>query len=97
MRKNKKNNSRNIELSVKLAKMGDALVNEGISSKNISIAQSGNVMLLISSIIIDEEQMEKFCELCSMYVAKTHWRASLIDNMFDNPFREKLDDNHPIA
>lgn len=64
------NNRRRSELSDKLRQMGKALIDEGTNDKDFAVAQSGNIMLLISATIMDDEDMFIFSELCSMFSAK---------------------------
>lgn len=67
---NKKNKLRKIDISSKLMSLGNALVKEGSETDDYAIAQGGNVLMLLSSIMLDDEDMYSFCNLCSMYSAK---------------------------
>lgn len=64
------NEKRRFELSDKLKQMGKALLNEGSNDKDYTVAQSGTIMLLVSSLILSDEDMFIFSELCAMFSAK---------------------------
>ena len=64
------NETRRLELSDKLKQMGKALLNEGSNDKDFTVAQSGTIMLLISTLIMNDEDMFIFSELCAMFSAK---------------------------
>lgn len=64
------NEARRSELSSKFLEMGQALINEGTNTKDYTVTQSGTMMILISSLLEDEQDMFIFAELCSMFSAK---------------------------
>lgn len=64
------NETRRTELSGKIKQMGQALINEGTGGKDYTVAQSGTIMLLISKLIVNDEDMFIFSELCAMFAAK---------------------------
>lgn len=64
------NLSRRLELSSKLIEMGQALLTEGTEVNDYTIIQSGNFMILIGSLMFDEEDIYQFAQLCSMFSAK---------------------------
>jgi len=64
------NETRRTELSGKIKQMGQALIDEGTGGKDYTVAQSGTIMLLISKLIVSDEDMFIFSELCAMFAAK---------------------------
>lgn len=62
--------TRRIELSEKIKQMGQALISEGTGGMDYTVAQSGTIMLLISKLIVNDEDMFIFSELCAMFAAK---------------------------
>ena len=72
---------RRAELSIKLLKMGKALMSEGTDNDDAVISSVGSYMILISGLIFDEEDISFFTQLCGMVSAK-----NLFDSMgSDNP------------
>ena len=63
-------NKRHDELSQKIFKIGNALVNEGTKKKDHVITNIGNFMVLVSGLIYDENDVNLFGELCAMFSAK---------------------------
>lgn len=72
MNENKNNLKRHIELSTKFMQMGQALISEGKESNDYNIIQAGNFFVLISGIVLDEEDIFTFSQLCSMFSAKKY-------------------------
>lgn len=64
------NETRRLELSNKIKQMGDALIKEGIGDEDYTIAQSGSIMLLMSKLMVNDDDMFIFSELCAMFSAK---------------------------
>lgn len=64
------NKARRIELSNKFVDMGKALLNEGYEIKDYSVTQSGTMILLLAGLMMDQDDMIIFAELCSMFSAK---------------------------
>lgn len=64
------NEGRRLELSGKLLQMGNSLINEGKSSGDYTVTQSGTIMLLMSGLLLSDEDMFLFSEICSMFSAK---------------------------
>jgi hypothetical protein len=58
------------ELSLKLLKIGDALIMEGESKQDYIISNIGNFIIFISSLIYDENNIHLFSEICGMIAAK---------------------------
>lgn len=71
-----KNNDRKLELSVKLIQMGEALMKEGNDSNDYAIAQTGTFLNLMGSLLFDDNDVQLFAQLCSMFSAK-----KILDNM----------------
>jgi len=61
---------RRLELSSKFLEMGQALMKEGTEKKDYCISQSGSFMILLAGVILDEQDVADFGNLCSMFSAK---------------------------
>lgn len=64
------NETRRLELSGKLMEMGRALLSEGTNEKDYAVSQSGTILVLISALILSDDDMFIFSELCAMFSAK---------------------------
>jgi hypothetical protein len=64
------NEERRLELSGKILQMGNSLIKEGESSQDYNVTSSGTVMLLISGLLLSDEDMFLFNQFCSMFSAK---------------------------
>jgi hypothetical protein len=64
------NEARKLELSTKMLHMGKSLIQEGHTLEDYTISQSGSIMLLVSSLLLSNEDMFMFSEICSMFSAK---------------------------
>jgi hypothetical protein len=64
------NETRRLELSGKILQMGTSLIEEGNSMQDYTITQSGTMMLLLSSLLLSDEDTFLFSEICSMFSAK---------------------------
>lgn len=64
------NKTRQLELSKMFRQMGESLLDEGKNSECFEIAQSGTLMLLLSTLVSDTEDMFIFSELVAMFSAK---------------------------
>lgn len=69
------------ELSLKLLKIGDALIMEGEIKQDYTISSVGNFIIFISSLIYDEDGIHLFSEMCSMIAAKKMMDESEILNL----------------
>ena len=58
------------ELSTKLLKIGEALIFEGNEKSDFNISTVGNIMLFLSSVIYNDDDILLFSELCGMVAAK---------------------------
>ena len=67
---------RRLELSSKFLEMGQALIKEGKDKKDYSITQSGSFIILMAGLILEENDIYEFSNLCSMFSAK-----KLLDGM----------------
>ena len=61
---------RKLDLSSKFLQMGNALMKEGEEIKDFSIIQSGTLLILVGSLLLDNNDMMEFMNLCSMYTSK---------------------------
>lgn len=73
---NKSNINRRLELSAKFIEMGQALMVEGKEDKDYTVSQTGTFLILIGGILFDENDVQLFGQLCSMFSAK-----KVLDNM----------------
>lgn len=58
------------EISMKLLRVGEALIMEGEDKEDFTILSVGNFIIFISSILYDENDVQLFSEFCSMMAAK---------------------------
>src|ERR1035441_9168057 len=61
---------RKLDLSSKFLQMGNALMKEGEETKDFSIIQSGTLLILVGSLLLDNNDMLEFMNLCSMFTSK---------------------------
>jgi len=64
------NKDRCLDLSSKFLEMGNSLMNEGQKNKNYSIVQSGTILVLLGGLMLDQDDMQEFMSLCSMFSSK---------------------------
>lgn len=64
------NESRRIDISNKLNKMGISLTNEGNDAKEVSIVQIGGILMLLSALIIDDNGLNFMSNICGMFTAQ---------------------------
>lgn len=69
------------ELSLKLLKIGEALIMEGEEKDDFTILSIGNFIIFISSLIYEENDIKLFSELCSMMGAKKMMEEGEIMNL----------------
>jgi hypothetical protein len=79
-----KNLERYDELSLKLLKIGEALIMEGEEKEDFNILSTGNFITFISSIIYDEEDVKFFSDVCSMIAAKKMMEESEIMTLLND-------------
>jgi len=75
------NKARQLDLSNKFLHMSKALIEEGETTGDVISSQSGNILMLLSGLILSHNDMIIFSELCAMFTAK-----KILD------IREKVDD-----
>lgn len=68
--KNENTLDRRLEISSKLLEMGQALMKEGDEKRDFCIKQNGSFIILMSGLILDEDDTYEFGSLCSMFSAK---------------------------
>lgn len=62
--------NRHLELSSKFMEMGQALVREGLETKDHSIIQSGNVFVMLGGMIVNDDDMLEFIHYLSKFSSK---------------------------
>lgn len=77
---NKPTSERTTEVSVQLLEMGQALLKEGKNDDNIEILHAGNLLVLISGLMVKPMDIMKFSDLAAMYSAK-----QILDDMMTSP------------
>ena len=70
------NVERRLELTTKFMKMGQALMHEGSECDDVTISQLGTMLIFLGGLAFDENDVNKFSELVSMFSAK-----KLFDNL----------------
>jgi hypothetical protein len=83
-----KNEERRLELSQKLFEIGQSLMEEGATSEDYAITQTGTITIMLASIVLSDEDTYFFSEICSMFSAKK--MVETIDNIEDVEFLKKL-------
>jgi hypothetical protein len=78
--KSNKDEARRLEISSKLIKMGNSLVDEGLESEDILISGAGTNLMLIAGLILDKKAMGEFALLTAMFTSK-----QLMDDMMKSP------------
>ena len=73
------NIERRLELTTKFMKMGQALMHEGSETGDVTISQLGTMLIFLGGLAFDENDVNKFSELVSMFSAK-----KLFDNLDEN-------------
>jgi len=77
---------RHLELSGKLIEMGQALIKEGKENSDYNTTQVGNFLVLSGGLILEQEDVFLFAQLCSMFSAK-----KILDRMERN--KVNIDDH----
>ncbi len=73
------NIERRLELTTKFMKMGQALMHEGSETGDVTVSQLGTMLIFLGGLAFDENDVNKFSELVSMFSAK-----KLFDNLDEN-------------
>lgn len=83
------NIERRLELTTKFMKMGKALMDEGTEFDDVTISQLGTMLIFLGGLAFDENDVNKFSDLISMFSAK-----KLFDTMDENesPISQMLRD-----
>jgi hypothetical protein len=58
------------ELSLKLFKLGESLLKEGEDINDYTITNTGNFLIFISGVILDEDDVDYINNIFAMYSAK---------------------------
>jgi len=74
------NTARRREVSTKFAKMGKALIMEGKDNDDFCVLSAGNLLILMSGLILNAKDMDEFNNLCGMFTAK-----NILDDMMKGP------------
>ena len=83
-----KNNQRRSEISSKLIKMGKSLIIEGKTNDDYCVISVGNLLILMSGLILDSKDISEFNNLSSMFTAK-----NILDDMMKSPMGGMMRDN----
>ena len=67
---------RRLEISSKLIEMGNALIIEGKKNNDFTITQTGAFLIFMGGMMFDENDIQLFGQLCSMFSAK-----KILDNL----------------
>ena len=65
-----KEKDRKLELSGMFLEMGQSLIAEGNKKNDYTIAQCGSFFVMIAGIVLSEEDVFLFSEICSMFSSK---------------------------
>lgn len=74
------NKARRTEISAKFVKMGKSLIIEGKNNDDFCVLSAGNLLLLMSGLVLNAKDMDEFNNLCSMFTAK-----NILDDMMKSP------------
>lgn len=72
-------NDRHLELSGKFLEMGHALMKEGNENEDFTVSHIGTCMMFLGGLVLDEDDVKLFGEICSMFSAK-----KILDSMENN-------------
>lgn len=75
------NEARKLDLSDKFIQMGKALITEGGTTNDYTVSQSGTIMILMASLVLNDEDMFLFSELVAMFSSK-----KILESMEQNGF-----------
>ena len=67
---NKKQKERHIDVSDKLLNMAKALSEEAHESGDAILAQTSNLLMLVSGVMTEKEDIDKLSDICAMFSAK---------------------------
>lgn len=80
-----RNKERRLEISSKLLQIGQSLVEEGQNSGDKNISYNGTSLILLAGVMLNDEDMKLFADLCSMFSAK-----KVLESMMGTPSEESL-------
>jgi hypothetical protein len=83
--KNLKFKERRLELASKFMKMGRSLIDEGEETGFDNAHHAGATLILISGLILDDDDMEMFQYICGMFSAK-----KTLDAMTSSPLSSMM-------
>lgn len=64
-----KKNERRAELTAKFLAMSEALIKEGFESDDKQIISAGGLLMMIGTLLLNEDEMEEFNKLSSMFTS----------------------------
>lgn len=67
---NKKQKERHLDVSDKLLNMANALSKEADESDDVILAQTSNLLMLVSGVMAEKEDIDKLSDICAMFSAK---------------------------
>jgi hypothetical protein len=66
----KKQKKRHLDISSKLLNMANALSKEADESDDVTLAQTSNLLMLVSGVMTEKEDIDKLSDICAMFSAK---------------------------
>jgi transcription termination factor NusB len=66
----KKQKRRHLDISTKLLNMANALSKEADESDDVILAQVSNLIMLVSGVMTEKEDIDKLSDICAMFSAK---------------------------
>lgn len=84
-----KNIDRELELTIMILKMGHSLKEEGEKKENYLISEVGSILVMLSRIMVNEEDMYGFSDLCSLFSAKI-----IMDDVSSGENGDDIPDNY---
>lgn len=81
---------RRTELSSKFLQMGQALLIESSETKDFGTKHAAMVLILLSSNLLDEEDIYMFDQVCSMFSAKKTLEAMSNQDTVNDYLKEKV-------
>jgi len=73
------------EISLKLAKIGKSLILEGTRTNEKNVASAGNLLIMISGLVLNEKDMSEFTHLTTMFTGK-----KILDILMDSPIGDDI-------
>ena len=66
----KKQKRRHLDISTKLLNMANALSKEADEADDVILAQVSNLIMLVSGVMTEKEDIDKLSDICAMFSAK---------------------------